>query len=73
MRSNSYINSGADVPRCPSCSKASIVSTSEYDLVFFAILRYFAGFDFGFEKLEDIDYAMIVETAFGVVEFGEGG
>ena len=33
----------------------------------------FPGFDFGFKKLKDIDCALIVETTFGVVEFGEGG
>lgn len=33
----------------------------------------FAGFDFGFKELEDIDGSLIVEAAFGVVELGEGG
>ncbi len=33
----------------------------------------FAGFDFGFEELEDIDGSLIVETTFGVVELCEGG
>ena len=33
----------------------------------------FAGFDFGFEELEDIDGSLIVEAAFGVIELGEGG
>ena len=27
----------------------------------------FAGFDFGFEELEDIDSSLIVEAAFGVI------
>ena len=36
-------------------------------------LRDFACFDFGFEELEDIDCALIVEATFGVVELGEGG
>ena len=33
----------------------------------------FAGFDFGFKELEDIDGSLIVEATFGVVEFGKGG
>ena len=33
----------------------------------------FAGFDLVFEELEDIDFALIVEATFGVVELGEGG
>lgn len=62
------MNSDAEVPRCPSCSKASVASTCEYDFVFFAIfLCDFAGFDFGFEELEDIDGSLIVEATFGVV------
>ncbi len=31
----------------------------------------FAGFDFGFEELEDIDCTLVVEATFGVVEFGK--
>ena len=36
------------------------------------LLSYFAGSDFGFEELEDIDGTLIVKAAFGVVELGEG-
>ena len=31
-----------------------------------------AGFDLGLEELEDVYSSLIIETAFGVVEFGEG-
>ena len=62
------MNSDAEVPCLPSCSKASVACTCEYDFVFFAItLCDFAGFDFGFEELEDIDCTLIVEATIGVV------
>lgn len=51
----------------------AIIIHHQYFFRISIFLRDFAGFDFGFEELEDIDGSLIVEAAFGVVELCEGG